>query len=331
MSFICRSKLDAKNLLIYDLIYSGLCNGNLEIRIPKIKNDEITKIVFNVISDNPSYWYIDTSKIAYTQYIDLIILRLNTIVPKNTIRSMNDKLEDQISYYIKAINDRKGSEIYSSVLAAYNLFMERIDYDYSLKGRNAFNAYGALAEEKAVCQGISQAFCLVLNKLGYNCSMVLGEAKRDSDKEFSGHSWCIVEIGNNYAHIDPTWDICTYSQLGIASYNYFLVDDTLLKNSHRWSLSDYPSCNGEIDDYFKINKLYAHTEIQLKNIIAKQLFRHQSSISIRISENLSYLLNDERYIIEQCLNIAANYNIDLEITYCINKDSLSFDVLCEYK
>lgn len=63
---------------------------------------------------------------------------------------------------------------------------------------NSFNAYGALIEGTAVCEGYSEAFKLLCDRAGIDCIIVTGEL------EVVGHAWNRVRINDKWYDVDVT-------------------------------------------------------------------------------------------------------------------------------
>ena len=65
---------------------------------------------------------------------------------------------------------------------------------------NENDAYGALVDGKAVCEGYARAFQLLCNKANIDCVLLSGTA--DSDN----HAWNGVKISGDWYQIDVTWN-----------------------------------------------------------------------------------------------------------------------------
>ena len=63
-----------------------------------------------------------------------------------------------------------------------------------------YNAFGALVNGKAVCEGYSRAFQLLCKSAGINCSLIKGKADGQQ------HMWNVVEIFGEWYEVDVTWD-----------------------------------------------------------------------------------------------------------------------------
>lgn len=67
---------------------------------------------------------------------------------------------------------------------------------YSISGRNIFNAYGALVEGKAACEGITKGYNLLLATEGIECSMITSDE--------ANHAWTAATLDGVLYHIDAT-------------------------------------------------------------------------------------------------------------------------------
>ncbi len=95
-----------------------------------------------------------------------------------------------------------------------------------------YSAYGALVNHSAVCNGYGLAFLYLMQKLGIDAYYVANDY----------HGWNLVKLGNNYYHVDCTWDD-PVAAVGEGTYNersgsgvwgqvnhaYLLVSDEMLE------------------------------------------------------------------------------------------------------
>lgn len=88
---------------------------------------------------------------------------------------------------------------YERALAVHDYLVRNCAYDAGdAPAQASFTAYGALVLKSAVCQGYSDAFELVMERLGIPCVVV--------DSEEMGHAWNMVLVGGAWYHVDVTWD-----------------------------------------------------------------------------------------------------------------------------
>lgn len=88
----------------------------------------------------------------------------------------------------------------------------------------SFSALGVFLTHKAVCQGYSLSYALLMNGLGIPTDYVTGAIAGTS-----GHAWNRIYLDGNWYHADATFDdASTYKMFGMGSINkYFLCSDNL--------------------------------------------------------------------------------------------------------
>ncbi len=102
---------------------------------------------------------------------------------------------------------------------------------YSEDTASPFNAYGALVEHMAACQGYADSLNLLLSRAGFETAFATGEGAQSSIK----HKWCYVKLSDGHWYaIDPTWDDMEGSvdQPDYIGYDYFLISDEMLLRDH---------------------------------------------------------------------------------------------------
>lgn len=117
---------------------------------------------------------------------------------------------------------------------------------YDLNAPYAHNAYGALVDGKAVCDGYTKAFQYLLQRVGIQSFMVTGIGNGVK------HAWNIVRIDGKYYNVDLTWD----DQKSDIIYTYFNITDEEIKSlSHildKESEGFAPVCTSTDANYFAV-------------------------------------------------------------------------------
>lgn len=109
------------------------------------------------------------------------------------------------------------------LLALHDYLMDHVAYNWEVSTKHdapsnrVFNAYGALVEGDAVCQGYALAYKLLLNRVGIESILV-------SSDELN-HAWNLVKVGESWYHVDVTWDDPTPNANGAGRHSNFLRSD----------------------------------------------------------------------------------------------------------
>ena len=150
-----------------------------------------------------------------------ITISLNNTYTKEEQNIINEKLDSIIS---SNINDSMTLEQKLKSLHDYIINTTKYDIDKNNTGESIYHsstAYGALIEGFATCNGYSDAYALILDRLGVKNYRITSDT----------HIWNAVYFNDEWLHIDLTWDDpVSESGKDYLEHNYFLVDnDTLEK------------------------------------------------------------------------------------------------------
>ena len=117
-------------------------------------------------------------------------------------------------------------------------------------GVNAHNAYGALVEGEAVCEGYAEAFQYLLHRAGIGSFLALGESINVTTGIPEGHEWNYVNIDGKWYQTDVTWD-----DQGNVFHAYFNLSDGRIATDHTVTPTSYPLPKCDSDDafYYKVN------------------------------------------------------------------------------
>ncbi|UKS54234.1 MAG6410 family transglutaminase-related lipoprotein [Mycoplasma feriruminatoris] len=113
------------------------------------------------------------------------------------------------------------------LIKAYEWMTKEVKYDHDLTSGPILknqNAYSALVLRYTVCTGYAKGFKLILDELGIPCRFMEGSSDREST--ISKHAWNLVQIDNEWYHVDTTSDR-TKDQ---TNFNFFLnTNDDFVK------------------------------------------------------------------------------------------------------
>lgn len=135
----------------------------------------------------------------------------------------NRKFTEAVSAAVRALP--VGLSEFDREEAIFNTVAARCSYDAAAAADpslwQAYTAYGAFINGKAVCEGYSRAMQLLCGYVGMNCTLVRGTA------EGGNHMWNCVEVDGNWYQLDITW--CDTTSL---IYNYYNITDQVLNATH---------------------------------------------------------------------------------------------------
>lgn len=141
-----------------------------------------------------------------------------------------------------------------------------------------FKPEGVFIERYAVCQGYAIAYSQLLFRSGITSCIVVSDDMN--------HAWNMVKIGENWYHVDVTWDDPSNMRGGYVYHKYFLKSDAEFSDENlaegelhynwRWEYDLFPGINwvetpkAEHSGSFEN---YAFREIMIKNGSAVKLYQ----------------------------------------------------------
>ena len=199
------------------------------------------------IYDNVDLFYIDVTKVNINiKYESLGGIRTYqvSIGPRNNGSYYIDTFQTQeqvekAKSYLEDVRKQMAEQIatdgiYRKIGKVHNWLVEVVSYDNTSK--NQHTIYGALADNKAVCEGYARAFKYLMDASGIPCVLVSGTATNSQGEEES-HAWNYVQINENWYAVDVTWDDPIITGGGELTqelkYKYFLKGATEFKVDHK--------------------------------------------------------------------------------------------------
>ncbi len=196
-----------------------------------------------VCNDHPELFFLSggatgqVTTVGATTKVDIVP---DYIVSLDKIDEMNEALEREVEDIIA------NAELYESDLEKIKYVHDRIiatcEYDiiasslYLSENGNptknqAYTSYGCLVEKKAVCEGYSRAFQLVMNRLGIECGFVSGAAC-NSVGDTGRHAWNYVKVDGEYKYCDLTFDDPYTGGAGLIMWDYFCISKEEMGRDH---------------------------------------------------------------------------------------------------
>ena len=251
--------------------------------------------------------------------IPLIIIGMSALFNSEQDKPLSDYNRIGFAYELSNVEENIIKELeIDSVFGSIDELEQKYDNEElsaALYGSHihpeAHNAYGALVDRKAVCDGFSSAYALIAQYFGFKCMVVDGKSAYNQNAKID-HAWNIVEYQGEYFHIDVTWDANTYETTKAYSYDYFGLDDDAIAVDHEWNFKKTPKCNSDKLSYFIINRLYAFSESQIEEILSGQFKKKDNTIRIKISPGIAFEGDGTKFMEGKMLSAASRVGLTCE-------------------
>ena len=180
-----------------------------------------------------------------------------------------------------------------------------VDY---VNAANSHNAYGALIEHKAVCEGYAEAFQLLLERAGIPTFTAIGDSVDPNSGTTVGHEWSYVKLDGKWYNVDVTWD--DHSE---TFHQYFNVSDAVILEDHDVDPTTYalPVCNSSDAFYFNvIGPIITTYDVDtVAELMAANDFRAQIYLPGGTDEFVSWFFNNALAIARKLgVKTAFNYS-----------------------
>lgn len=174
-----------------------------------LTEESIDKIFQCVLNDHPELFYVDGySYVKYSRGDVLTAVEFSGTynVDRETARQRREEIEAQAQAILAGID--MGASDYEKVKYVYDTLITSTDYE--LQAPDNQNIYSVFVNHRSVCQGYAKATQYLLNRMGVECTLVLGTVEKGE-----GHAWNLVKVDGSYYYVDTTWGDASY-QVGDA-------------------------------------------------------------------------------------------------------------------
>lgn len=306
---------DADKKGLYNKLEKGLLNGDSEINIDLsslfIEPGKIFSALESISYDNP--------KVMYYKGAEYSFGKIKLIYSKSTkdIKKHQSQIRDKKDIFFKN-NIEKSMSDYEKVLSIHDYIVEKGQYDTRLFSQGevppeSYSTYGVLVLGVGVCESYAKSMKYLLDEAGIESMIVIGTSRGEN------HAWNLVNIEDEYYHIDSTWDdpiIEDGSQL--IRYNFFNLNDEQIEKTHNWNKPEYPEAKGTKYNYYKYNNLTVLGTEELKIKLEEALLKRVPKYSLKIlnfdrdfdANNIIEEIGYRNY--EQIMLKGYNYYLDEE-------------------
>ena len=193
--------------------------------------------------DYAHHFWLDNGYSYSSDSSGVVSLMPRYILSGSELESAKAAFEQKVAGILAGLTDSMSE--YERELYIHDRLAEIITY---ANGDNAHNAYGALVEGKAVCEGYAEALQYLLQRAGIQSFIALGSSINPATNAYEGHAWNYVRIDGEYYHVDLTWD----DQGENLFHTYFNQTDAVIRENHMVSEVSYtlPTCDSVDAQYF---------------------------------------------------------------------------------
>ena len=249
---------------VQDVIYQGLLDYNEEINISffRIPVSSLVDLYSNVVNDHPDLFYV-SSTFSYSYYPSnntvAVIIPSYSMSAEEIERNkaiFNEGVEKALSVVDDSMNDVQKALVIHDYMCDVGTYPV-LQFDSNGNVLNDMeiyhSAFGFFYDGKVVCAGYTLAYSYLMESLGIQCEYVASNSM--------GHAWNIINIDNNWYHIDLTYDdVYNFNERenmrGAAHHRCFMKSDTAIKGNMGYYHYGYSTYDGAVasdttyDDYF---------------------------------------------------------------------------------
>ncbi len=198
------------------IIDSCISGEDVDISAYALTEDELDALYWELSYGGRLPWY---ARDGYYYYYDEDTLRILEFSPD----LLDMEAYDRAAYELRLQEVLQaavceGMTPVQQALAVHDYLAANFAYDDSL---TYYTGYDLLVRGTAVCEGYTEAYMDLLNRLGIPCVMVISEEM--------DHSWNLVQIDGSWYHVDVTWDDPATDMYGQVYHDYFLLTDAELE------------------------------------------------------------------------------------------------------
>ena len=324
------NKLNDGQKKIYESIANAVKNFQSEFPIRDYVADnkenfaqEVSVAIAAFINDHPEVFYIESQYSTYTLSGfngDIGYIKLN--YTESTLEDVNSKIEiikQKIQEYITGTENLSD---YEKELYIHDKLAQSVTYsDLEDLPRAYHTAEGPFLENIGVCDGFTKTLQILYDQLGIDSIIVLGVL------DDNPHAWNLVNIEDNWYHVDLTSSRSIVEETGIITHAYFNLSDESMKKIATFDNPELlPKADSLDYNYYIYNDyvVYSTDDMSGKLNEIYQDFKDKNYIEFylegNVSENISSILVSLRRIESNFLDGSKMYYYNIENAIIIPKN-----------
>ncbi len=268
LSELKKMKNSAALVAAYQKIVSAAEAGTKDVPMDgSLTADEIVTVFFYYREDYPQHFWVDGTVSHRTQNGAVVQVTLSYNMTGDMLSQAKQKFSQEVQSLMSIA--ATGANDYERELLLHDALAKRVVYR---DGKHAHDAYGAIVEKQAVCEGYARAFQYVLYQAGIQCLIAEGSGISPSTGKAEPHAWNVARIDGQYYHVDLTWDDANHDQVPVM-YAYFNMTTAQIQNDghviRKENGYDLPNCTATAANYHVKNgtRLTTYTVDAVANLV----------------------------------------------------------------
>lgn len=301
---------------------------------------DIDRLFQCVLNDHPELFFVEGY--SYTKYtrgdrITAIDFSGTYSIDRETAETRRKEIDSAAEDLLSGIDE--SADQYTKVKYVYDTIIRETDYDPASSDNQ--NIYSVFVNHRSVCQGYAKATQYLLNRLGVECTLVLGTVETDGGQE--GHAWNLVNVDGNYYYLDTTWGDASYNlqggeggeEMAIPEINYDYLNVTtaeLLRSHSLKGTIPMPQCIAtEANYYAKEGALFSsYDREQMQALFDRARAENREGVAVKCTseecyfEILTKLVDDQEiflYFGEENSTVAyAQNDSQMSLTFWVTNE-----------
>ncbi|MBQ8312698.1 MAG: hypothetical protein IJX84_05785 [Clostridia bacterium] len=285
---------------IFDLAYAGAAQGESRVELPDATAyDDACAALDALMLDCPELCALSGQySVGYYRDVpqEAIYIDLSYTLPVES--------QQQLVQAASGLVEQARGEEFEREWFLHDALCQLVTYDVSAV--NQHNAYGALVEGSAVCDGYAKAMALLLRLAGMEAGVAQGVMLETG----ASHAWNLVKVEGSYTWLDVTND----DQPDLTTYFYYNITDEWLARSHRLESTGLPQCDDRSVNWHVRNHRFVNNAEEMQKHIFnnfRNLMAQGSRFCLRFERESDYLsLRDRVFFWAIQYNKLFEYSIE---------------------
>lgn len=290
-------------------IYKSLANAVKDLKTEFIVQDyefvsndiamrDVEKSLHSFLLDHPEIFYLnDRYSVSTTQNIFGSKIGLNLSYTVSSKEELDFQIEQIKVGMQEILNEVNGIENdFEKELKLHDILGKKVKYynyeDINQIPHNAHTIYGAFVQKTAVCDGLSKAIQILLDKVNIQSIVLTGRLNGEA------HAWNMVNLENEWYNLDVTSNKSIKDYNDIVIHAYFNTTTEKIKQTHSIdSEGTIPIATSKKYDYFVYKDKLITANDNFNNKLVSILNNNTDS------EKLEYMVENIGNVPEKTINV----------------------------